>query len=186
MLSYIIGKVVYINTITITVENNFRGYQIFTNCPSNFEVGKVYKIYIHEIKNDYEEASFGFLTLMEKIIFKDLLSVSGLGTRTALKLLRKNVYELREAIVVGDYNALEVKYSINHKLAKQIVLNLQDKYDSMPVNSKNYQLKKELQIALVKLGYNKDEITRVFNNVSFGAGITIDMLIQEAIKLLNQ
>ncbi len=186
MLSYIIGKVVYVNTITITVENNFRGYQIFTNCPSNFEVGKVYKIYIHEINNDYEESHFGFLTLMEKIIFKDLLSVTGLGTRTALKLLRKNVYELREAIVIGDYNSIESKYNINHKLAKQIVLNLQDKYDGMPVNSKNYQLKKELQIALVKLGYTKEEITKVFNNITFDTHATIDLLIEESIRILNK
>ncbi len=186
MLSYIIGKVVYINTITITVENNFRGFQIFTNAPKNFEIGKVYKIYIHEIKNDFEETSFGFLTLMEKIVFKDLLSISGLGSRTAIKILRKNVYELRESIVVGDYQSIIDNYNVSNKLGQQIVINLQEKYSNMPVNSTHYKLKKDLQLSLIKLGYSKEEITLVFNNLSFESTSAINELIEEAIKILNK
>lgn len=87
MYAYIKGEVINILNNKLIIENNKIGYEI--NCSENsllnMTVGEEIKVYTYYYVTQDSISLFGFSTLEEKSMFEKLISVSGIGAKTAIR-----------------------------------------------------------------------------------------------------
>ena len=102
MLSYIHGPVVSIEDTRITLTPNGMGlgYEVLTpvSALANARIGETLTLYLHHHITDVSQTLFGFPSLEERVIFRKLLKVDGVGGKTALSLLNLGMRNLLLAI----------------------------------------------------------------------------------------
>ncbi len=188
MVSYIIGKITSLNKKTITVESNWTGYVINVTNPELFELGKVRKIYLHKHtsltnKNSVNEEYYGFVNYDQKEMFLKLLSLNGIGPKTAVQILKNDLSLIKNMILSKDVKGLSACQSINEKVARQMIDNIEI---SSKEGLKTNQKISELISALESLGYQKNEIEDVISNKEIIGDASIDLsdLVSNAIKYI--
>ena len=135
---------------------------------------------------------FGFADIAERNLFRQLVSVSGVGGTSALLMLSSlSASEIQNAIVTGNVALIKSVKGIGEKTAQRIIVDLKDKMGKGELSSEffispNNTLKDEALSALVMLGFNKltadkalDKIIRIE-----GTGQTVEQLIKSALKNL--
>ena len=185
MYGYIKGKITKITPKNVILENNGIGYLIIVPNPYNFELNKEYTIYTHlHVREDIFEL-YGFSLYDEKELFLKLISVSGIGPKSALSILATGtVNEIITAIENKNDAYLRKFPGIGSKASQQIILDLNGKLsytDVVPLNQASSKLQ-DVEDALIALGYSKKETSKVIskldNNLSEGE------LVKEALKKL--
>lgn len=188
MISFIIGKIVAINKKSITIESNWTGYIVYVTNPDKYEVGKVKKIYVYKHfcmsnKNTLCEDYYGFYSFEERELFYKLLTLNGIGPKTAMQILKNDANLLRSMIASKDVKGLSSLSAINEKLARQIIDNINfDPSSNVQTNTKIA----ELISALKTLGYEKKDIDYVLTTDEINKNQSLDIsdLISTAIKLI--
>lgn len=181
MYEYLIGKIKEIESNYIVLEVGNIGYIIFTASPYSFEIGKEYKIYVYEYVREDEHSLYGFMTKEEKNLFLKLTSVKGLGCKMALPMLASNVDGILDAIERENILYLKKFPKIGDKVARQIILDLKGKLASSNSSSALDDFE-ELTLALVSLGYKKQDIKKILPKLK--SNLDIESQIKEALKLL--
>lgn len=183
MYGYIIGKVVKITPKYIICDNNGIGYLIIVPNPYNFILNQDYKIYVHQyVKEDVLDL-YGFKEEDDKEMFLKLISVSGIGPKSALSILASaTASEVANAIDSGNDAYLKKFPGIGSKASQQIILDLKGKlsFDSMAVTP-NSKLD-DVQDALIALGYSKKELTKVLAKLD--ANKEVGELVKDALKMM--
>ena len=161
MIELIIGNVVEIKKDSVVIISNGIGYKIYTPNPYSFKLDQNYTVYTHlHIKED-NLTLFGFLDKEEKKLFENLISVNGIGPKSAMAILATgSVSNIAQAINSGDYKYLCKFPGIGSKSAQQIVLDLKGKID-IKGYSGNYLVLDEVHDALSVLGYSDKDINKV-------------------------
>lgn len=136
MISFIRGKILNKRKSFIILEAHDVGYQVFLN-PSFFAeltTGQSVELYTHQyIKEDALDL-YGFRSLEELEMFELLLSISGVGPKSALGILAvANPEELKTSISRGDYSMLTKVSGVGKKTAERIVLELRDKIANIEI-----------------------------------------------------
>jgi len=182
MYAYIKGTVTKIHPSEIELENSNIGYLI--KMPNPY----VYKLYDDVIVYVYQKVSedsielYGFKTLEEKQLFLKLISVNGIGPKSALSILATgDVNGVISAIELGNSAYLTRFPGIGQKASQQIVLDLKGKIN---FDAKDNSSKSELAEALSSLGYSKKDIEKVEKKLDMT--LSIEELIKEALKLLTR
>ncbi len=167
------------------------GYKVFMSEGSIEKIGdigeKVIVYTYHQVRED-EQSLYGFLEMEELNMFELLISVSGVGAKSALNILA-NIEPSRFAIAVvsNDTSSLVKIPGLGAKTAARIILELKDKLKDKDIKpektAKNEEIdlseeKEEAVSALQVLGYNKKDIEKVFEKID-----TKDMKLEEMIKL---
>ena len=179
MFEYIIGKITFIYSNYIVIENNNIGYKIYTANPYSFKLDMGETVYIYEHIREDEDTLYGFKSIDEKNMFLKLIEVKGLGPRMALPLLSVSEEELMREIENGNINYLKKFPKIGDKVARQIILDLKGKL----VNKDEIKVSdNELKDALMGLGYKVPEINKILPNID--SSLKIEDRIKEALKLL--
>lgn len=135
---------------------------------------------------------FGFASRAEKELFKNFLTVSGVGPKTALHLLELGgVEEITLAIGRGDLEYLTKVSGIGRKTAERIVVELKTKLKesrikNMPLGSSNIDSNREDNLtdiidALETLGYSTNEARDVVKRLD-PAGKSSEQLLREALQ----
>lgn len=132
---------------------------------------------------------FGFATESERQTFRQLIKISGVGTRTALALLSGlSVPDLHHAVITQDGARLIRVPGIGKKTAERLLLELRDKLDSTIIN-----LEKTLSVstdgndilnALLSLGYSDREASWAIKQISENS--TVSDGIRQALQLLSK
>lgn len=167
-MNYIIGKITYIGKTYVLLENNFIGYKINFINDGTLEVDKYKKIYICEkwsISNNFIlNELYGFINLKDKIFFEKLISISGIGYKTAFNIMKNDIVELKRCILNGDINELSKFNGISTKIANSLIsqIKIEDSEVNYDNNKKNY--KQDIISTLKALGYNSDDIDRALND----------------------
>lgn len=162
------------------------GYKVNVS-PENFLISKKEGdsifLWIHtHVREDAMEL-FGFLDYKELVLFEMLISVSGIGPRSALIILSvATVDTLARAISTGDISYLTKISGIGKKTAEKIILELRDKLD---VTDEGGSLKDELDAleALKSLGYSQGEAREALKKVP--ANVDTNTKVREALKILG-
>ena len=121
-------------------------------------VGEEVFLYTHFIVRQEELSLYGFLTAQDKAIFSLLLSVNGVGPKSALGLL--SIFDsvsIAEAVVAGDIDTISKAPGLGKKTACRVVLELQSKLSGssgFEVLSGSTTEKNEIVGALLALGYS--------------------------------
>ncbi len=185
MFDYIIGKVAYLKSNAIVVDNHGIGYLIYVANPYSYEEGKEYKVYTYEHISEQEDVLYGFKTLEEKELFLKLISVKGLGPKMTLPILAVgSINGIMDAIERENILYLKRFPKIGDKLARQIVLDLKGKLEYIGTGFTEDEMTKEneLEEVLIGLGYKEKEIKPVLAKVD--TSLTIEEQVKDALKLL--
>jgi len=157
MIAGLKGKVIAAAPGSIALENSLGivfGLQVPVSSFAGLGMGKEITLHtVFKIK-DENPVLYGFLHCEEKQFFEKLLTVAGVGGRTALALISAfSNNELKKAVDAGDVAALSSVPGIGRKTAQRIVLELAGKLESGVVESGFDQACEDVISALVNLGY---------------------------------
>lgn len=175
MYGYIKGQVAYVEPTHIIVENNGVGYLIITPNSYFYKVGLDVIVYTHHYVRDDINNLYGFSSTKEKDLFIKLISVSGIGPKSALSILASGESDkIIYAIETEDVIYLKKFPGIGPKSAQQIILDLKGKLlsDVVVLNDKTIEVKE----ALNALGYSRTEINKALKNIN------VDLPIEEIVK----
>jgi len=175
MITYIKGIIAYKSPTYIVVETGGIGYHVNISLHTYAQIEKLEKVQIvtHlHIKED-SHTLYGFAEEKERKLFRQLISVSGIGTATAQILLSSmNPDEVRISIISEDVNAFKKVKGVGPKTAKRLILDLKDKMlkDSGDVpltiaTSADNTLRQEALSALVSLQVNRIQAQKVLNKI---------------------
>ena len=189
MFAYIKGSLEMKSSGYIVIDINGLGYKIFmsqNNIDSIGELHNIIKVFTYVKVREDDISIFGFNSLEELRMFELLISVSGIGAKTAVAML--DVCEPTEfalAIISEDVKTLTQIPGIGAKSAQRIILELKDKMKkeqqiqeltkaSKGLNSVKTKLEERIEneekiqeamAALQVLGYNKKEIEKAFDKL---------------------
>jgi len=174
MIEYVKGKLVEKNPTYAIIECGGIGYFInislhtFSAIGSNEEC----KLLTHlSIKED-AHILYGFSEEQERVLFRNLISVSGVGTGTARMMLSSLApEEIKAAILNNDFARLQNIKGIGAKTAQRIVIDLKDKLLKTDENvsqlffSTNNTVKEEALSALITLGFAKNVAEKALDQI---------------------
>lgn len=169
MYSFIKGKVDEIGIGKLVIECNEIGYEITVpeRIAATLKVGDIVKIYTYlYVKEDRQEL-FGFLTNEEKLFFNQLISINGVGPKSAIQILgTHDLVTLRTAIATQDVKTLTQVKGLGKKTAEMIIVNMKGNIDlklqsdAMP-SSLATNDEQDAVNTLEALGVNRSEAIRV-------------------------
>ncbi|HAQ56899.1 MAG TPA: Holliday junction branch migration protein RuvA [Acholeplasmatales bacterium] len=182
MYSYLKGVITEIRTGSITVEVNNVGYALLTPNPYLFELGKTTTVYVYQKVAEDEISLFGFINAAAKELFLKLITVNGIGPKSANGILATgDIDQISAAIASGNAKFLQKFPGIGPKASQQIILDLQGKIDleAQPVMSGSMT---DVDAALQSLGYNAKEIKKVLAKLD--GTKPANELIKDALKMM--
>lgn len=193
MYEFITGDMVEKTPTFVILETGNVGYYVhislftYTLLP---EQGSC-QLFIHQIIREDAHILFGFINKEEREIFRQLISVSGVGANTARLILSSlSPTEIQQAINEGDVVLMQSIKGIGAKSAQRIIIDLKGKIttasemDQLFLQKSN-TLKDEALSALVNLGFTKSSVDKVLDKILGGSeNRTVEELIKEALKKL--
>lgn len=193
MIDYIKGTVKELSPAHVTVETAGIGYfiSISLNTYSKLENRSEVKILIHEVIREDAHQLFGFADEEERNIFRNLISVSGIGANTARMVLSSlTPSEVEKAIAESDVNILKGVKGIGLKTAQRIIVDLRDKIGKQAsaaeiFASEDNRKRDEALSALVMLGFARGAVIKVLDRLmKENKNQTVEELIKNALKNL--
>ena len=189
MIEYIIGKYKGIKNGHLILEKEKIGYSIFV--PEGSVVAKddeEIKVFTFLVHKEDSMSLYGFGTELEKDVFINLISVTGVGPKSAISILSKeSVENIISSIAGGDEKILSSVSGVGQKTAKKIILELKEKFKFLAgelnlenASKKDTKQEKRIVEALVSLGYKKSEAKEIINSL----GIEEVMSDEEYLKLV--
>lgn len=198
MYAYIKGKIVEKSNNYVIIENNGIGYRIFMTMTSIEKItddNEEIKIYTYYQVREDNISLYGFLQKEELRMFELLLSVSGVGAKSAIAMLSSILpSEFAMAIIQNDTSKLTKIQGVGAKTAARIVLELKDKLKTEEAISKsNNTIKEAIKSeqetdeaiqALQILGYGKKEIEKAIAQIDL-TGLSVQDIIKNALRILG-
>lgn len=199
MIGFITGKIHDIGETSLIIDVNGVGYEVFLSkneLQRHNTVGTnvKYEIYTHVAEGILQ--LFGFVNKNVKAVFLNLLSVSGIGPKSALNILSETSLEsLLGAIVGGDIVSLTKISGIGKKTAERLILELKDKFKNsahLPVNpAANDNLTgddrlNDVSNALLSLGYAEFQIKKFIKDITVGETDTVQTLLKKSLAMAQR
>lgn len=201
MFAYIKGSLEEKGNNYVVIDVGGIGYKIFMSDNSIQSIGEIessVKVHTHYYVREDNISLYGFLTKEELKMFELLLSVSGIGAKSAISMLSNiTPSSFAFAVISNDVNSLKKLPGIGAKTAQRIILELQDKLKSeeklavegakeqIEVEINNSENVKEAIQALQILGYNKKEIDKAMEKIEED-NLSVEELIRKGLCLLSR
>ena len=193
MITQIKGKLVEKNPTHVVIDCNGIGYEIniSLNTFSSLSSDENIKLFTHLQVREDAHILYGFFTVLERAVFRLLISVSGIGASTARTMLSSlTPSEIQHAIGTEDVATIQGVKGIGLKTAQRVIIELKDKMkileggDEIPLHKSN-TIKEETLSALEVLGYSRKTSEKVIDNLIQGnPDSTIKDLIKAALNKL--
>lgn len=199
MLAYIKGELTATTNEYVVIETGGLGYKVFMPETSIEKLGKIgSKVKVHTYYRVREDdiSIYGFNTQEELRMFELLLSVSGVGAKTAaiiISTIEPSNFAL--AVISEDISELIKIPGIGKKSAQRIVLELKDKLKKESITieadikvrqkAQTNENVEEAIAALQVLGYNKKEIEKVFEKID-KKDLGLEELIKKGLAALSK
>lgn len=193
MITQIKGKLVEKNPTQVVVDCNGIGYEVnislytFSSLSSDENI----KLFTHLQVREDAHILYGFFTVLERAVFRLLISVSGIGTSTARTMLSSlTPAEIQQAIGTEDVATIQGVKGIGLKTAQRVIIELKDKIkslqgtDEIPIFKSN-TIKEETLSALEVLGYSRKASEKVVDKLIQGdPDSSVEELIKSALNKL--
>lgn len=160
MIGYIEGVVKTVIRDTLIIENNGIGYRVHVPAGilASSEEGSQMGVWTHMAVRENSQDLFGFESKEELQWFEMLLTVSGVGPKSALSIMNSaDTKTLRDAIARNDPSLLNRAFGIGKKTAEKIVLELREKVGAGGEGEKIEAHDGDVVEALISLGYSVKE-----------------------------
>ena len=200
MYAYIKGTLEIKTAGYVVIEtNNGIGYKIFMSesaIERLSEIGSSVKIFTYMRVREDDISLYGFNTNEELRMFELLLSVSGIGAKSAINILSNiTPSSFALAVITNDVNTLKKLPGIGAKSAQRVILELKDKLKTEEAEAK-IETSKEIQVAIKEddkvqeamsalqvLGYSKKEIEVAMQKIDTSA-ISVEDIIRKGLNNL--
>jgi len=193
MIEILTGKIIKKNPSYTIIDVHDIGLKVHTtvNCYENLPDLKnkiSFLIYFHVTENKFD--LYGFLDDVERDLFIMLITISGIGPKTAINMLSAvPPSDFKNRLIAGEVKMLTSLPGIGPKTARRIIVELKDKFgnfdkdelplEDTPMNNDAFQ-------ALKSLGFSPSTIREVINKVlSKNKNINTEDIIKESLKLLK-
>jgi Holliday junction DNA helicase RuvA len=197
MIASLTGIIQYKQNNNLIVNVNGVGYSVLVNTLTFNSIGVIGEelslITYLDVKED-SLTLFGFLDMTSFELFKYLISVNGVGAKSALAILDLDQPEaLMQAIQQERVNILNQANGIGKKTAERIVLELRDKLGHLYTldftqnpnsQTSSTQISQDVWDALESLGYKPSQIQRVIAELDYT--LEVSEQIRLALKLLQK
>lgn len=204
MINFVHGILCDLEEGSIVVEAGGVGYGIYVpatvlqQLPS---IGEEVKIYTYFSVREDGQSLYGFLNKEDREMFRQLLSVNGIGPKGALGILSVlRPDDLRMAIITGDAKSISRAPGIGAKTAQRVILDLKDKIDAGAVlrhaGEEGPLLEsgspfpagggpaEEAVEALASLGYSRLEAGRAVRRLAITEDMTAEQILRLALRNL--
>ena len=195
MIAYVSGVLDEVNEKGIVVDAGGIGYAIMV--PTSMlswlpPVGSQVKIYTHFNVTEDALKLYGFRSTDEREIFRQLISVSGVGPKVALGILSSmSADELRLAVLSDDEKRIARAPGLGPKTARKVILELKDRFklsdiapaafaDSMGEPAPG--AREDVIEAMVSLGYSPSQALNAINRIGDITGLDTDELLSLALR----
>jgi len=186
MIYSLTGSITALQPKFLVIELSGIGYQVFITRPELYQLQQVTTIFIYEVIKEDDHYLVGFPTLLEKDMFTQLLSVKGIGPKTALAALAGGTpNQLIEAINGGNLSFLKSLPGIGNKAASQIILDLKGKLVFGQEDGPRSYAFEEAKEALKTLGFKSSEIDDVLKHIPSDTTHT-ETIMKLALKKLGR
>ena len=192
MIVKLAGKLLDKQAPCALIDVNGVGYEInvslmtFVDLPS---VGSDVEMHTHLVVREDSHTLYGFLTVHERSLFKDLIKVNGVGPKMALGMLSgMTVDEFARAILNRDVSSLVKLPGVGKKTAERLVIEMKDAIDGAGLTGahKNTITKSDIRLeaesGLLSLGYKAQDITKILNNLDYKNAISSEDIIKMALQ----
>ena len=193
MIAQIKGKLIDKTPTYVVIDCGGIGYEvkISLNTFSQIGEGETCLLYTHFVVREDAQLLYGFKETSERELFRLLISVSGVGSSTAMMILSSlSPSETKQAILNDDVNTLKSVKGIGAKSAERIIIDLRDKIGKVESGTtislqSNNTVKDEALSALVMLGFGKNPAEKALDKIiKTGDDLTVEELIKRALKSL--
>ena len=192
MISRLTGSIAHIDPKYIVLDINGVGYKVFTTVDIMSKFGKEKEettLWTYLAVRENALDLYGFTSLKELNFFELLITISGIGPKTALGILNlASVNTLETAIQTSDTSHLIKISGIGKKVAEKIVMELKDKVEKIshsPESKISMRGDADALEALKALGYSQNEARDALKEVSKEISKTSDK-VKEALKILGR
>jgi holliday junction DNA helicase RuvA len=193
MYEFIRGAVADLNPASVVVDAGGIGYfiNISLNTYSKVSGKQEANLLIHQVVREDAHVLYGFAEKRERDLFRNLISVSGVGAGTAIMMLSSlNPDEIVAAVATGNVDVLKGVKGIGAKTAQRIIIDLRDKLGKIPESgqiliSPDNTLQNEALSALVMLGFAKKDAEKAVSKIiKDNPEATVERVIKTALKRL--
>ncbi|MCH7333512.1 Holliday junction branch migration protein RuvA [Acinetobacter modestus] len=200
MIGCLIGEVFALEAPTVLLNVNGVGYEIDTPLSTfcQLQKGQKVTIWTHLVVREDAQQLYGFSDAQEKIIFRTLLKVNGVGPKMALGILSTlSVDMLIHTVEHGDVKTLVKVPGVGTKTAERLMIELRDRFKAFSSttvsnNTASAQIQftgnsavAEAEAALQSLGYKPLEAQKLIQAVKADFTEASD-IIRAALKSLNK
>ncbi len=191
MIGRVHGRLLLKQPPLLLVDVSGVGYEIEAPMSTFYKlpaVGELVSLQTHLTVREDAHLLFGFITATEKLLFRELIRISGVGPKLALTVLSGvSVDDFWSIIRAGDLARLTKLPGVGRKTAERLVIEMRDKAGSggeagaSLVAGAEVSALVEARSALAALGYKPAEIQR-FTEAVYKDGMTTEQIIQQALK----
>ena len=191
MYEFISGNIVELNPTYAVVEAGGIGYAVNVSLHTYalLENKSEVTLYLHQVVRDDAHLFYGFFDKSERELFRQLISVSGIGANTARVILSSlSPDELRVSIANGNIDTLKRIKGIGLKTAQRIVVDLKDKLGKGIAEQEifaapNNTVRDEALSALVMLGFTMGVAEKTISQIlKQNPNQTVESVIKDALK----
>jgi len=194
MIGYLRGKIIFKKPTKIIIDVGGVGYLVNISINTFEKIADREEVSLFTYLNVKDDALdlYGFYSIAEKEMFELLISVSGIGPKTAQSILSGiQIEDLKEALKTANISRIISVPGIGRKTAERMMVELRDKVESLAESvdgalSGTSSLRSDAVAALVNLGYNQKIAERAVRSVTDKKpDISIEELVKEALTVLN-
>jgi Holliday junction DNA helicase RuvA len=170
------------------------GYEVLVSLATFFDlpnVGEETTLHTHFVVREDAQLLFGFSSVGERVLFRHLIKVNGVGPKMALAILSgMSANEFAAAIRSSDVETLVKLPGVGKKTAERLVVEMRDKISNLDVSvglksdntSNKPDLKQEAESALIALGYKPQDATKMISGIDVDQITSSEQLIRSALK----
>lgn len=201
MIGSLKGNILRIDSMTVLVEVNGVGYEVFMplRLLQDLKINSEYFIYVQQIIREDANHLFGFLDYNSKVFFNELVKVNGIGPKTALAILSTlSLDEFIKAILQEDVKSIVSVPGIGKKTAERMIVEFKDKvekmnlgvgtldevFDENSIKNDNLFAYNEAIAALVALGY-KESLALSYVKKVYEDGMNTRDIIVKALAFIK-
>jgi Holliday junction DNA helicase RuvA len=193
MYEYFQGKIIEKNPAYVVLDCHGIGYLLnisintFDKIPNSGDC----KLFAHQAIREDAHVLYGFADPDERLMFRDLISVSGVGAATArIMLSSMSPADIQNCIINGDVNRLKAVKGIGEKTAQRIIVDLKNKAGKEPfagtsiLSGTHNNLRSEALNALETLGFARNAAEKAIDKImrEEGNSITLEELVKKVLK----
>lgn len=197
MIAYLKGIIDIKRQDYVVIDVYGVGYKIFMpeGAIQNLEVDSEAKIYTFMRVREDDVSLYGFLNVEELAMFELLISVGGIGAKSAVGIL-SNIApsKFALAVITDDVTTLKKLPGIGAKTAQRIILELKDKIKTQEATEQENEIKQKTEVsdsakdaieALQVLGYTRREVEEAISKIG-ESNLTTEEIIKQGLKYLGR